>query len=131
VKRPDDGRQEQCAHRRENRDAQLAGLAAARRPGKLSRALNLQKNLPGLFQERFTGWSQSQPLFVSVEQLRPDFILQVVNLAAERRLRDVQAFCGLADIQSVGGFHKISKMGFFLAFFSAISRSRSFWVIRS
>ena len=108
TKRADGWRQKQAANRRKNRNAQLARFATTRRLRKLRSALNVGKNLPRLLQKTFTSGRQGQLLFAPNEQLRPKFVFQIVNLTAERRLRYVQAFCGLTDVQSIGDSHKVS-----------------------
>jgi hypothetical protein len=68
------------------------------------------KNLPRLPQETFSSGRQGQLPLAPVEQLRLQFIFQIVNLTAQRRLRYMQAFCGPTDVQSLGDSHKVSQM---------------------
>jgi pimeloyl-ACP methyl ester carboxylesterase len=102
-----------------------AGLQVKHRPpecrsarnkeiGRLSRTcatrarlyLELARNLPRLPQETLSSGRQGQLLLAPVEQLCPQFIFQIVNLTAQRRLRYMQAFCGLTDVQFLGDSHK-------------------------
>ena len=50
---------------------------------------------------------------VTVEESGAKFFLQLLNLDAERGLGDVEAFGGAAEIEFLGGGHKITEVSEF------------------
>ena len=86
------------------------GTTAACGLRKLRSALDVRKNLPCFLQESFTGACQRKLSVAPIEQLCLQFILQVVNLSAERRLRHVQALGGPTHVQFGGNGHEVSQM---------------------
>src|SRR5262249_25456167 len=86
AKRPDRRRQKQSADRWQNGHIQLSSLPAAGRLRQLSGALHVKENLPRFLQKTFAGRSQGELAVAAIEQLCAQFILQIVNLSAQRRL---------------------------------------------
>jgi len=49
----------------------------------------------------------------AVEQRCPQFLLEVADLSAEGRLRDVQMFGSLADVQCISGCNEVAEVAKF------------------
>jgi hypothetical protein len=81
------------------RKFQVTRLATAGGLGQFNRALALRKYLPRFLQEQSPGLRQLHPLFASNKKRCPHFGLEVMNLPAQGRLRNVQTFGGPADVQ--------------------------------
>jgi hypothetical protein len=62
-------------------------------------ALDLHEDLPRMFEKQSTGAGQPHPPSVAIEQLDLDLFLELLDLLAERRLRDVEPLCRTREIQ--------------------------------
>ena len=65
----------------------------------------IQKHLPGR--------RERDVVAVAVQQEHAEFFFELMNLHAQRGLRDVQAFGGLAEVQFLRGRHKIADVAEF------------------
>jgi uncharacterized protein YjaG (DUF416 family) len=54
--------------------------------------------------------SQRDPAPLPLEQLDPQFLLQLLDVLRERRLRNVQTFCRAGDVEVASDFKKVPKM---------------------
>jgi hypothetical protein len=88
-------------------NGQFTNLATADPLGFSDRRLALFQNLPGVDQERLTCRGESYPLALSLEQIYSQFAFQVMDLLAERRLRNVQPISGVAEVQLLGGSDEV------------------------
>src|SRR5215471_8993050 len=61
-------------------------------PGGQHRTIRLREHLPRMFEKLSTSGRQAHPPFRAVEQPDLELFLQLFDLLAERRLRDVEAF---------------------------------------
>jgi hypothetical protein len=68
------------------------------------------KDLAGFFEEETAGFCQANGASIPVNELDPDFPLEVLNLMGERRLRDVQAISRPAEVQLFGDGDEIPKV---------------------
>jgi len=80
-------------------DAQLPDLSTGRAARDLRRALRLSQRQPRFGQERSAHVRQLDPSIRSMEEADAEVTLEATNLLTERRLRDVKALCGAAEVQ--------------------------------
>ena len=83
-------------------DDQLPDLSPGRAGHDVPGALGLGERCPRLDEERAPGVGQLDPPVRAMKQVDPQFLLQATDLLAERRLGDVKASRGSAEVQHVG-----------------------------
>jgi hypothetical protein len=76
-------------HRRHITNGQFPNLAAADPLGLSDRSLAVFQDPPSIDQKRLTCRRERDSFALSLEKLYPQFAFQVVDLLAERRLRNV------------------------------------------
>jgi hypothetical protein len=89
---------------------ELAGRAACDLLGFRHRDVHLQEQLARGGVKRFAGIRQDHVGTVTIEQRRADLVLQRLDLAAERGLRDVQLFCRAAEVQQLGHSFEVTEL---------------------
>ena len=91
------------------REGWLGGLS--RPPGRFHRRLRLSQRHSGVIEERPSRSGEFDAAGATRQELRADFVLQIADLAAERRLRRVQpAFGRDGEAALLGHRHEIPKM---------------------
>ena len=63
------------------------------------RLLGLLQHLPGGFLKGSTGIGELHTSLRTLEEYHTEFVLKLVNLLAERRLRDMQSCCRAAKVE--------------------------------
>src|SRR5688572_8635540 len=82
-------------------DAKAVLFAARDLAGGLAELGARRIERPGLFQQTAAVLGQRDAVPVTDEQREAEFFLELMNMAAERGLRDVEAFGGPGDTQGV------------------------------
>jgi hypothetical protein len=109
--KPAQGRRQQQVHGRADiADADPADLAAPdpTRPGDGLLQLGDQGRRLGL--EKLAGLGQAQRPAAAFQQLQAQLVLQLADLLAQRRLGDMQAQGGAAEIQLLGHRQEVAEM---------------------
>ncbi len=89
-----------------------ASCPASRRHG----VVGVLENAPRLLQEGATGLREGDEMPRSVEEIDTELPLQILNLVRQRRLRDVELFCGTAEVKLVGDRNEVTQMPQFHAY---------------
>ena len=76
-------------HRRHIANGQFPNLAAADPLGLSDRGIAIYEDAPGVDQKRLTCRRERDSFALALEKLNPKLAFQVVDLLAERRLRNV------------------------------------------
>ena len=108
-------RAQQLGHERVHRradeaDRQPADLAALDAPGLARCVLDRVEDLPRPDEERLAGGRQLDPALVAQQQRRPDLLLELADLLAQRRLRHVQALGRAAEVQLLGDDDEVAQV---------------------
>jgi hypothetical protein len=88
-------------------DCQLADLPFVRLNSDAPRMIHLKHNLAALLLEHLTRSRQLNPTLCALQQLDAEFILELKDLLAQRRLADVQSFCRSSEMQFARNRHEI------------------------
>jgi hypothetical protein len=83
-------------------NGQFPNLATTDSLGFYDRGLAIFEYLPGIDQERLTCRRERDSLALSLEQLYHQFAFQLVDLLAERWLRNVKPIGGTGEVQLLG-----------------------------
>jgi hypothetical protein len=78
--------------------------------GFSDRDLAIFQNPSGVHQERLAGRRQRDSLASSLEQFDAQLAFQIVDLLAERRLRNIKPVGRVSEVQFLGGSNKVFKM---------------------
>ena len=105
----DQFRQHAVQGRRGKADAQPGLLALADAPGVVADLAQLLQQHIGVFVEKPPGLGQPQRS-AAFEQDHPQFVLQLLDLPAQRRLGDVQAFGGAGEVEGFTQHLEIAQM---------------------
>ena len=76
----------------------------------IRRQIDQRQNIRGFFVERLAGFGQFHALDRTDEQLRAEAFFQLLDLARERRLRDIQRNRCPADAELLRNRNKISEV---------------------
>ncbi len=102
-------RQHAIQGRRRKPDTQPGLLALADAPRVLAHFAQLFEQHIGVFIEKPPGLGQPQRS-AALQQNHPQLILQLLDLPAQRRLGDVQAFCCAGEVEGLTQHLKIAQM---------------------
>lgn len=100
---PDQLRDEAIQGGRHEAHAEPLPLAAAQTPGTFDDFVQSAGELHRLLKKKPARLGQAQMAARTVEQRHPQFLFQLTDLAAQRRLRDMQLFRRAGDVQLLGG----------------------------
>ena len=92
---------------------QPAGLSGVDAPGGGHRDVELGQHRPGVAQERLAGGGQLDPAAGAVQQPAAELLLEPADLLAQRRLGDVQAGRGAAEVQLLGDGDEVTQLAKF------------------
>lgn len=70
-----------------------------------------RQDRPRVAEEALAGGEQADAPRGPLEQRRAELVLEAADLAAERRLRDVQATRGAADVLLLGDGDEVAQLG--------------------
>jgi hypothetical protein len=90
-------------------EAHGGGDAAGGEAGALDGSLQRSERGRRLVEQRSAGGRQLDPSARADEQRRAERLLQLADLAAERRLRDVEACSGAPEVELVGDGQEVAK----------------------
>ena len=79
----------------------------------VDRVLGRGEDAPGVGQKDLARRVQRDPLWPPVEQLDPDFLFELLDLLAQRRLFHPQPHRGAGDVLFLGDRHEIAQMAKF------------------
>ncbi len=99
--------------RRVEADRQLAQLAACRAARHGDRPFGLRQGGARLGQEEGADIGQLDIAAAAIEQADAEFLLQHLDLVAERRLRDAEPLGGLAEMEFLGDADEVTKVAQF------------------
>ena len=109
----DDPRHDRQQRRADEVDPQSAGLAGVDPPRGGDRAVELAEQLTGVAQERLAGRGQLDPSARAGQQRAAELLLELAYLLAQRRLGDVQAGGGAAEMQLLCDRDEIAQLAKF------------------
>jgi hypothetical protein len=72
--------------------------------------INLSEHLVGFIDNPLSGLRQEYDSLRSLKELDSEFIFQLSNLLAQRRLTDVQTQCGTAEVQFFSHGYQIAQV---------------------
>src|SRR3984893_16319948 len=96
--------------RRHIANGQFPDLAAADPLSFSDRGIAIFQNPPGINQKRLAGRGESHAFAASLEQIYSEFAFKVMDLLAERRLRNVQPIGGVGEVQLLSCSDEVFKM---------------------
>ena len=99
--------------RRGKANLQFAQLAQLRTPGHVGGLVDLGQHPPRLFQEQSSGLAKRYPTVGAIEQTRPQFLLQCLDLLAQRWLGYAQHLRRPAKMQLFGHGNEVAQMAQF------------------
>ncbi len=94
-------------------DREPADHAARRVTGRGHRRVDVIEGAPAVLGQGLAGGGQADRPAAAVDQLDPDYRLELANLLAQRGLRDVQALGRAAEIQLFGHRGEVAQMSQF------------------
>ena len=97
-------------HYRLHRDGQFPDLAVADPLGLSDRGFTIFEDASGADQKRLTCRRERDSFAPSLEQISSKLAFEVVNLLAERRLRNIEPVGSMREVQFLGGSNKVFKM---------------------
>src|SRR5262245_51129631 len=86
-------------------DLPFAGLS-----GNPCKMVDLTKHLMRFSNDTFPRFSKPDLALRSLKKLNPEFFLELTDLLAQRRLTDVEADCGSAEVQLLRDGDEVSQM---------------------
>ena len=86
------------------------GTALGGFPCFFHRRLNVRQNLPRFLEKYFSGRRQPHGFRAALQQLKTDFVLEVADLAADARLRDVQLQRRARNVFRLGHGDEVTEM---------------------
>ena len=91
-------------------DAQHAGPAEGDACGLVPGAHDVLEDLPRLREVGLARLGQHHAVVLADEEREAELLLELLDLAAERRLRDVEPFGRAPEVQLLGDRYEIAKM---------------------
>ncbi len=96
--------------RRSEANLQLADFTQLRTPGNISGLVDLCQHQPCFVEKQPPGFAQLDTPVGAFEKTRAQFLLQRLNLLAERRLRNPQRLGCAAKMQLLGNRDEVTQM---------------------
>ena len=93
--------------RRNITNGQFPDLAVAGPLGLSDRGFTIFEDASGVDQKRLTCRRERDSFAPSLEQINSKLAFEVVNLLAERRLRNMQPISGMGKVQLLGGSDEV------------------------
>ena len=103
-----ESRHENVANPTCTRYSQSADGSIAHARSDIHKMIDLAEDLLSLEQDALSSLRQLHLALCPIEESDAEFLLELTNLLAERRLTDMQPNCGTAKIQLFGYSHQIS-----------------------
>jgi hypothetical protein len=83
----------------------MSDFSATRLRGNLREVIDASEHLIGLVDDALSRLGQLNIPLCSLKQLNAKLLFQLPDLLAQRRLADVEADCGAAEVQLFGDGH--------------------------
>src|SRR5262245_19849055 len=109
-KRADDVRQRAIGNGRDIADAERAVLTASRTARQRHGPVDLPEKAPDLVEKDGAGCRERHPAPVALEEAQSELVLQITDLTTERRLGDVDARGGAAEVKLLSDGDEIAEV---------------------